>query len=182
MTCTILILDGNQTSATAQRAWLCRTAAWGCHDGRYSSPFECGRITFMNVLHPWQLLLVALACWINRQQQDVISYVEEENRILKSKLKCKRIRFTDNERGRLDDLDVASDYVETRQRWEELEAARNTSRLSTPAGKNWTPRRPEAVFTEGVIRPSRTADATHKPGIASYSQMQFRGINERDAR
>ena len=34
----------------------------------------------------------------------------------------KRIRFTNDERRRLDDLEVASDYVETQQRWEELEA------------------------------------------------------------
>jgi hypothetical protein len=41
----------------------------------------------MNVLHPWRLLLVTLAGWINRQQQDVIAYIQEENRILKNKLK-----------------------------------------------------------------------------------------------
>ena len=51
----------------------------------------------MNPLQPRQLLLVTLAGWINRQQQDVISYIQEENRILKSKLKGKRIRFTDDE-------------------------------------------------------------------------------------
>jgi transposase InsO family protein len=55
----------------------------------------------MNALRPWQLLLVALAGWINRQQQDVIGYIQEENRILKNKLKGKRIRFTDDERRRL---------------------------------------------------------------------------------
>ena len=55
----------------------------------------------MDVLHPWQLLLVALAGWINRQQQDVIAYIQEENRILKNKLKGKRIRFTDDERRHL---------------------------------------------------------------------------------
>ncbi len=55
----------------------------------------------MNVLQPWQLLLVTLAGWINRQQQDVIAYIEKENRTLKSKLKGKRIRFTDDERRRL---------------------------------------------------------------------------------
>ena len=59
------------------------------------------RMAFMNVFQPWQLLLVTLASWINRQQQDVITYVQEENRILKSKLKGKRIRFTDDERRRL---------------------------------------------------------------------------------
>ena len=55
----------------------------------------------MNVFQPWQLLLVTLAGWINRQQQDVIAYIQEENRILKDKLKGKRIRFTDDERRRL---------------------------------------------------------------------------------
>ena len=55
----------------------------------------------MYILQPWQLILVALAGWINRQQQDVIEYLQEENRVLKSKLKGKRIRFTDDERRRL---------------------------------------------------------------------------------
>jgi len=55
----------------------------------------------MYILQPWQLLLVALAGWINRQQQDVIEYLQEENRVLRSKLKGKRIRFTDDERRRL---------------------------------------------------------------------------------
>jgi hypothetical protein len=55
----------------------------------------------MNALQPWQLLLVTLAGWINRQQQDVIAYIQEENRILKDKLKGKRIRFTDDERRRM---------------------------------------------------------------------------------
>ncbi len=55
----------------------------------------------MNVFQPWQLPLVSLAGWINRQQQDVIACIQEENRILKNKLKGKRIRFTDDERRRL---------------------------------------------------------------------------------
>ena len=38
---------------------------------------------------------------MNRHQQDVIRYIQEENRILKHKLKGKRIRFTDDERRRL---------------------------------------------------------------------------------
>jgi len=42
-----------------------------------------------------------MAGWINRQQQDVITYIQEENRILKNKLKGKRIRLTDDERRRL---------------------------------------------------------------------------------
>ncbi len=44
----------------------------------------------MNILQPWQLLLACLAGWINRQQRDVIEYLQEENRVLRSKLKGKR--------------------------------------------------------------------------------------------
>ncbi len=55
----------------------------------------------MNASQAWQLLLVCLAGWINRHQLDVIAYIQEENKILKSKLKSKRIRFTDDERRRL---------------------------------------------------------------------------------
>ena len=52
----------------------------------------------MNTVQPWQLLLVTIAGWINRWQQDVIAYIQEESRTLRSKLKGKRIRFTDDER------------------------------------------------------------------------------------
>ena len=55
----------------------------------------------MNAFQAWQHLLVAPAGWINRHQQDVIDYIQEENRILTHKLKGKRIRFTDDERRRL---------------------------------------------------------------------------------
>ncbi len=55
----------------------------------------------MDVFQAWQLLLVALAGWMNGHQQDVIAYIQEENRILKRKLKRKRIHFTDDERRRL---------------------------------------------------------------------------------
>jgi len=55
----------------------------------------------MSGFQPWQLLVVTLAGWINRHQQDVIAYLQEENRVLKSKFKGKRIRFTDDERRRL---------------------------------------------------------------------------------
>ncbi len=55
----------------------------------------------MNTIQSWQLLLVAVAGWMNRHQQDVIAYIQEENRILRNKLTGKRIRFTDDERRRL---------------------------------------------------------------------------------
>ena len=42
---------------------------------------------------------MTMAGWVNRNQQEVIDYIQEENRILK--LKGKRIRFTEDERRRL---------------------------------------------------------------------------------
>jgi len=39
-----------------------------------------------NVIHPLQLLAIALAGWLNRHQQAVIDYPIEENRVLKDQL------------------------------------------------------------------------------------------------
>ena len=38
------------------------------------------------VLHPWQILVTAMAGWIIRQQDAVIEYLQEENRVLKEQL------------------------------------------------------------------------------------------------
>jgi len=53
------------------------------------------------VFQTWQFILVALAGWLNRQQQDIVAYLTEENRVLREQLKGKRIRFTDDQRRRL---------------------------------------------------------------------------------
>ena len=53
------------------------------------------------VLHPWQLLLLILAGWINHQEQDMIEYLRTENRVLPEKLGKKRILFNDDQRRRL---------------------------------------------------------------------------------
>jgi hypothetical protein len=49
----------------------------------------------------WQFLLVAMAGWINRWQQDVIAYLMEENRVQRELLGSKRPRFSDEQRRRL---------------------------------------------------------------------------------
>jgi putative transposase len=51
--------------------------------------------------HLWQFMLVTLAGWINRQQQHVIDYLKEENRVLREHCGKKRLRFTDDQRRRL---------------------------------------------------------------------------------
>ncbi len=53
------------------------------------------------VLKPWQLLLLILAGWINRQQQDAIEYLLTENHVLREKLGKSRILLNDNQRRRL---------------------------------------------------------------------------------
>jgi hypothetical protein len=48
-------------------------------------------------LSPLRLLLVTLAGWANRHQQQVIEYLVEENRVLKEQLKGRRVRLTDDD-------------------------------------------------------------------------------------
>jgi hypothetical protein len=50
---------------------------------------------------PWTFVAVAVAGWMNRQQQDVIAYLTEENRILREKLGHKRILLNDGQKRRL---------------------------------------------------------------------------------
>jgi putative transposase len=52
-------------------------------------------------LLPLRLLLLTLAGWVNRQQQHVIEYLVEENRILREQLRGRRVRLTDDQRRRL---------------------------------------------------------------------------------
>jgi len=54
-----------------------------------------------NVIHPFQLLVILLAGWLNRHQQAVIDYLIEENHVLKDQLEGQRLRFTDEQRIRL---------------------------------------------------------------------------------
>lgn len=52
-------------------------------------------------LQPWQLLSVIVAGMLNNQQQQMIEYLHEENRVLKEQLGGKRLRLNDNQRRRL---------------------------------------------------------------------------------
>ncbi len=53
------------------------------------------------VLQPWQILVAAFAGWISREQDAVLEYLREENRVLKQQLGRKRLRLTDDQRRRL---------------------------------------------------------------------------------
>lgn len=50
---------------------------------------------------PLQFLILTVAAWLNRGQQDLIEYLQEENRVLREQLGGRRVRFTDPQRRRL---------------------------------------------------------------------------------
>ena len=51
--------------------------------------------------YPLRVLLLTLSGCVNRHQAEVISYLVEENRILKEQMKGRRVRLTDDQRRRL---------------------------------------------------------------------------------
>lgn len=53
------------------------------------------------MMYHLHFLLLVLAGWVNRQQQDVIDYLREENRVLRAGLRGKRLRLSDDDRRRL---------------------------------------------------------------------------------
>lgn len=54
-----------------------------------------------SVLKPWHLLVLFLASHLNQEQQRIIEYLQEENRVLWEKLGKKRILLNDDQRRRL---------------------------------------------------------------------------------
>jgi hypothetical protein len=53
------------------------------------------------ILQPWQLMLLGLAAWVNREQQARIEYLQTEVAVLKEQIGKKRILLTDDQRRRL---------------------------------------------------------------------------------
>jgi len=51
------------------------------------------------VLDPFRFVLIAVAGWMNQQQQDAIDYLREENRILREQLGGRRLRLNDDQQG-----------------------------------------------------------------------------------
>jgi putative transposase len=52
-------------------------------------------------LDPFRLLVISLAGYLNQQQQEVIDYLQEENRVLHEQLGSRRLRLNDDQRRRL---------------------------------------------------------------------------------
>ena len=51
--------------------------------------------------NPWTFTVVAIAGWMNRQQQQVIEYLRTENQSLREKLGAKRILLNESQKVRL---------------------------------------------------------------------------------
>ena len=54
-----------------------------------------------NFLTPHFLVLAALAGWLNREQQKVLEYLRDENRVLRAQLGDRKFRLADDDRRRL---------------------------------------------------------------------------------
>jgi hypothetical protein len=115
-------------------------------------------------LHPWQILVAAMAVWITRQQDVAIEYLREENRVLKQQLGRKRLRLTDHQRRRLAVLgralgrraltDIASLVTpDTILRWHRQLIAEKWSH------KRRSPGRPRIMQLIGMLRFYRSAAA-----------------------
>jgi hypothetical protein len=53
------------------------------------------------LLNPISFVVACLSGWLNQQQQLVIDYLVEENRVLREQIGGRRLRFTDDQRRRL---------------------------------------------------------------------------------
>ena len=54
-----------------------------------------------NILNPFRFIVIAVAGWMNQNQQYAIDYLREENRVLREQLGTHRLRFTEDQRRRL---------------------------------------------------------------------------------
>ena len=51
-------------------------------------------------MFPFELLITAVCGWLHREQADLIAFLREENRVLKTRLGSRRLRLVDDERRR----------------------------------------------------------------------------------
>jgi hypothetical protein len=65
-----------------------------------------------------QILFLMIAGWVNRQQQGVIDYLQEEDRVLLEQLGGKPKRFTDAQRLRLASWNKPRAEIRSRRREE----------------------------------------------------------------
>lgn len=70
------------------------------------------------ILQPWQLMLLALAVWVNREQQARIEYLKTEVDVLKEQIGKKRFLLSDTSAssiGAFSSCDSNNRYVSNRR-------------------------------------------------------------------
>jgi hypothetical protein len=67
--------------------------------------------------HPLAFLLLLISGWVNRQQQAVIDYLLEENRILRAAHASRRVRLTDDQRRLCSANSLASAFQSRHAAW-----------------------------------------------------------------
>ncbi len=87
------------------------------------------------ILQPWQLMLIILASWVNRQQQEVIEYLRTENAVLKEKFGKKRILLTDDQRRRLAVKGKILGRKQLAAGWNPVHAGHNPAMASSTGGQ-----------------------------------------------
>jgi len=128
---------------------------------------------------PMGMLLMMLAGWINRHQQDVIEYLKEESKILREKLGTKRILLHDNQRMRLARLEkrlgraVLSDACglfspDTILRWHRSLVARryDGSKKRTPGRKRISEELEQLIIQ--IARKNKTGGSRRIKGRLKY--------------
>src|SRR5258705_9104772 len=55
-------------------------------------------------MFPFQFVVAMLCGWLQREQEDVIAFLREENRVLKARVEGRRLRLDDHERRHLAEL------------------------------------------------------------------------------
>ena len=129
----------------------------------------------MNVLYI-QFLMLMFAGWVNRSQQDVIEYLQAENRVLREQLGGKRILFTDSQRRRLANkakligtkrlLEIGTIVTpDTLLRWYRQFGAKST--MAAPRGNQVGPRPPPRLNNWFCTCPAATLPGAI-PGSAAH--------------
>ena len=63
--------------------------------------FQDGNVAAKTILHPWQLLLMCLAGWLQREQQQVIEFYQAQLEAMLQAQGKKRIILSDDQRRML---------------------------------------------------------------------------------
>ncbi len=101
---------------------------------------------------PWQTLAVIVAGWMSRQQQQVIEYLREENRVLREKLGKRRVLLNDDQRRWLAVKAIAADSPSRAELYRRHQLGRLAAQGGGQALDSLDPHRPLAALDQADVR------------------------------